>query len=235
MGIKLVGIVAATAFLMAQAGLVTPANANIIVAPDLLNPGDTISPLPNGASTGETHHTVPYDETISFSFSDGLVGELRSRVISYSDAPSTLHPGLYFDYEIQLTSGSISAFTISSYDTFQTSVKECGISDCGGSGANGVLATSASRSSDGDELTFDFSNALTAGEHSANLQIFTSASLFQDPLAFFTDSAGNTFSIETVAPAVPETSTWSMMILGFCGLGFMGYRRKQNGAMLRVA
>jgi hypothetical protein len=26
--------------------------------------------------------------------------------------------------------------------------------------------------------------------------------------------------------AVPEPSTWAMMILGFCGLGFMAYRRK---------
>jgi hypothetical protein len=28
--------------------------------------------------------------------------------------------------------------------------------------------------------------------------------------------------------AVPEPSTWAMMILGFCGLGFMAYRRKQR-------
>jgi hypothetical protein len=35
--------------------------------------------------------------------------------------------------------------------------------------------------------------------------------------------------------AVPEVSTWAMMILGFCGLGFMAYRRKQNGAALSVA
>jgi hypothetical protein len=35
--------------------------------------------------------------------------------------------------------------------------------------------------------------------------------------------------------AVPELSTWAMMILGFCGLGFMAYRRKQNGAALSVA
>lgn len=27
--------------------------------------------------------------------------------------------------------------------------------------------------------------------------------------------------------AVPEPSTWLMMILGFCGVGFMAYRRKQ--------
>jgi PEP-CTERM motif len=37
----------------------------------------------------------------------------------------------------------------------------------------------------------------------------------------------------TVAPAVPEPSTWAMMILGFAGIGFMAYRRK-SGA-LRVA
>jgi PEP-CTERM motif len=42
-------------------------------------------------------------------------------------------------------------------------------------------------------------------------------------------------SVEFATPAVPEPSTWAMMILGFCGLGFMAYRRKQNGATLRVA
>jgi len=35
--------------------------------------------------------------------------------------------------------------------------------------------------------------------------------------------------------AVPEPSTWAMMILGFLGLGFMAYRRKQNGQAFRVA
>jgi hypothetical protein len=31
-------------------------------------------------------------------------------------------------------------------------------------------------------------------------------------------------------PAVPEPSTWAMMILGFAGIGFMAYRRR-NGAL----
>jgi hypothetical protein len=34
---------------------------------------------------------------------------------------------------------------------------------------------------------------------------------------------------------VPEPSTWAMMILGFVGIGFMAYRRKQNGPQLRLA
>jgi hypothetical protein len=37
-----------------------------------------------------------------------------------------------------------------------------------------------------------------------------------------------------LASAVPEPGTWAMMILGFAGLGFMAYRRR-NTTMLRVA
>ena len=33
---------------------------------------------------------------------------------------------------------------------------------------------------------------------------------------------------------VPEPSTWAMMILGFLGVGFMAYRRKQNGPAFRI-
>jgi hypothetical protein len=45
---------------------------------------------------------------------------------------------------------------------------------------------------------------------------------------------GVSFQGPSVASAVPETSTWAMMILGFCGLGFMAYRRKQNESALRL-
>jgi hypothetical protein len=39
----------------------------------------------------------------------------------------------------------------------------------------------------------------------------------------FVDSSGVTASI-------PEPSTWAMMILGFAGVGFMAYRRRNQGA-----
>ena len=35
-----------------------------------------------------------------------------------------------------------------------------------------------------------------------------------------------------VASAVPEPSTWAMMILGFAGIGFMAYRRKSQPALM---
>jgi CHRD domain/PEP-CTERM motif len=33
---------------------------------------------------------------------------------------------------------------------------------------------------------------------------------------------------QLILTAVPEPSTWAMMILGFAGIGFLGYRRRRN-------
>jgi hypothetical protein len=40
--------------------------------------------------------------------------------------------------------------------------------------------------------------------------------------------------LSAIGPAVPELSTWAMMILGFAGLGFMAYRRRSPGYTLRL-
>jgi len=42
-------------------------------------------------------------------------------------------------------------------------------------------------------------------------------------------------TIGGVTPAVPEPSTWAMMILGFAGVGFMAYRRRNQSAAIRAA
>ena len=39
----------------------------------------------------------------------------------------------------------------------------------------------------------------------------------------------NVPGVPTQQGAVPEASTWAMMILGFVGVGFMAYRRKDGG------
>jgi len=44
---------------------------------------------------------------------------------------------------------------------------------------------------------------------------------------------GGSGAVELVAnSAAPEASTWTMMILGFLGLGFMAYRRKLKPALI---
>jgi hypothetical protein len=40
--------------------------------------------------------------------------------------------------------------------------------------------------------------------------------------------------VTTAVAAVPEPSTWAMMLLGFCGLGLMSYRRKDKLALSAV-
>jgi hypothetical protein len=53
---------------------------------------------------------------------------------------------------------------------------------------------------------------------------------------FLIDTIAFNESVQTaVNGGVPEPSTWAMMILGFAGIGFMAYRRKQSGSALRVA
>jgi len=54
------------------------------------------------------------------------------------------------------------------------------------------------------------------------------------PIASGSASNGTAGSWAMTA-AVPEPSTWAMMILGFFGIGFMAYRRKQSGSALSAA
>jgi hypothetical protein len=69
------------------------------------------------------------------------------------------------------------------------------------------------------------SGLATAGSYAASFTIgFT-----QTPASTGTISDSATFSIPPApAPAVPEISTWAMMLAGFGALGFAGYRRRNT-------
>jgi hypothetical protein len=41
-----------------------------------------------------------------------------------------------------------------------------------------------------------------------------------------------TATVAGFAPGVPEPSTWAMLLLGFAGLGFAGYRTRQKAASI---
>jgi len=43
-------------------------------------------------------------------------------------------------------------------------------------------------------------------------------------------SGNGEVEIDFVGPAVPEPSTWAMLLLGFAGLGYAGYRHGARGA-----
>jgi hypothetical protein len=39
---------------------------------------------------------------------------------------------------------------------------------------------------------------------------------------------------ELTISAVPEPSTWALMIVGFAGIGFLAYRHKQNQNQIAI-
>ena len=47
-------------------------------------------------------------------------------------------------------------------------------------------------------------------------------------------STQRAFEIDSITTAVPEPSTWALMVFGFAGLGFLGYRRRMSGPNFRV-
>ena len=77
-------------------------------------------------------------------------------------------------------------------------------------------------------------SSLTIGpdESSSNF-FFGTAELASLVTLLLVDAKGNFSSIgfdaTQAAPAVPEASTWAMMILGFAGIGVLAYRRRRNG------
>lgn len=68
---------------------------------------------------------------------------------------------------------------------------------------------------------------------------FTGGTIFADGVAQTFNGSGcvagcgspGTFT-GTISPAVPEPSTWAMMILGFAGIVLMTYRRKSKPALV---
>jgi len=61
------------------------------------------------------------------------------------------------------------------------------------------------------------------------------AGSFNEATGTWTNPEGGTSHLYITADftaAVPEPSTWAMMILGFAGVGFMAYRRKSKPALL---
>ena len=79
-----------------------------------------------------------------------------------------------------------------------------------------------------NQLTFDVS-----GMQVANLEALEGTNIWFASDIWNTNPGGATGFV-AATQAVPETSTWAMMILGFMGVGFMAYRRRGQPS-LRLA
>ena len=78
-------------------------------------------------------------------------------------------------------------------------------------------------------IGFNFIGGIAPGSDSAQIAIETNATRFTSGFL----SAFNMGSATTTgfAPAVPEPSTWAMMLVGFAGLGYAGYRKARQATI----
>jgi hypothetical protein len=129
----------------------------------------------------------------------------------------------------------------------------------GSNGVSGTLQTSISFLPGSYELTFSLggnargdaatTTVISLGSFSQELTLNSDNPLHQYSVAFSTTGGnlifsdlpsgsgniGNILDNVSLASAIPETSTWAMMILGFASVGFMTYRRKQTASFLSLA
>lgn len=116
-----------------------------------------------------------------------------------------------------------------------------GLTVLGGSGSisgpasNLSITQTISAQSNADIFVHMFVSTAIAGNS------VESSGAFLDPIFFIDPSfvGANNYSIEISAgignvSAVPEPSTWAMLILGFAGIGFIAYRRTSKPALTAV-
>lgn len=72
------------------------------------------------------------------------------------------------------------------------------------------------------------------GITTANFTTNSSGYFFASDLVRLSNGATGSVAAGTFTPAVPEPSTWAMMILGFAGVGFMAYRRRNQATAFRM-
>jgi hypothetical protein len=203
--VALATILASTAG--ARAGLVTYSDAASFNAATSNNT-TWISPQENaelGSSYAEGPISFTGSPSLFYAFYDNAFGNPAVPYIEASDPTNLAISGGYTAVSFVLNNDSFSAQTL-------------GISVNGGA-------------------TIDLA---TNGVFSSNSFIGFTDNVPITSLTFTDDNSGGDMfdfiSITTgFAGAVPEPSTWAMLLIGFAGIGFMAYRRKQNGPALRLA
>lgn len=191
-----------------------------------------------GATTGETSGTATGTAgSVGISYS----GEVQSLQLNYpSWNPSTSYVGgtisnapLPSDNIIQIFGGAGSGTDTITFSKAVTN-PTFAIWSLGQGGINAqfdfnrpftIEAGGPSAEYGGSTITSN-GNAIFGAEGNGTLQFsgtFTSIS-WTNPVA------ENWYGFTVGVAAVPEPSTWAMMILGFLGVGFMAYRRKSTPA-----
>jgi hypothetical protein len=245
--IKRAGLLAAAGTLLFAAGIISPANATVLNVTVWTGSPDNIQSSQT-ADLGHKPAAANIDATFQYNTSPAGLA------LNFNDtsAQNTTTAGGLFSAFFATDPGSINAASFASPDGAYAS---------GAAGIAQLLATSMSIAGNAYTTyisftgTFDFGGGLVTVRHDDGASFYLTDG---PPVAEFTSPAETTaisnsftlsgvhsFELDYVAgngtpsilqvTAVPEASTWAMMVLGFFGVGFMAYRRKGTLPQLRLA
>jgi PEP-CTERM motif len=175
--------------------------------------------VPTLAADAHFTFTTP-DNAINWSSTTNVASSFfTGGTISGFTSPEGTLTQTQFNNEILSTAGdgTVSFIQVTSSYTSATPFSSTITHDDGASMY--IDATTAILSSPGETSSITQPYILPAGSHTLTVD--------------YVEAQGAPAVLSYIA-AVPEPSTWAMMILGFVGVGFMSYRRRSNGGF-RVA
>jgi hypothetical protein len=213
-------------------GFSLPAEAVMPVGPASLSPGGTVSPVPGIHDEGSE---IFGEQTLFFggtgSGPSGSLFDFLPNSIIYHPYGET---AINFAFGLDVTGGDVASIVIPGFAGFLTSVAACNFTGCEYTGA---VPTGATRSANGDDVTFTWSTPISAGDDSAIFAVYTNATEFKDPPMIEIANANGDISTVSgfFAPTVPEPSVWAMMLLGFGGLGLVHWRKNEYSRVARSA
>jgi hypothetical protein len=189
-----------------------------------------------GAFSAPTHaETVTY--SLTFTDPDGNGPQTGGTGTITFNFPTPLLTGPSVDMFPGSTAGS-TTYAATDFQSFTATIDGLTFTTVGPLGSNGLQGFTFS---DGNLTIIGAAGAGILDQTGKEVLAINGVPNSNGDVGVNGTSGGNVFFSDTYtvgAPqvaAVPEPSTWAMMLLGFCGVGFMTYRRKQNGPALRLA
>ncbi len=200
-----------------------PAAFATVVAPGTSDPPD-ILPFGDGAIVAST--SGPFTSVLGASdFSGAFMEDVRS------DPDNTFGAGdLTWYIEVTNNSSSGTALETVSASSFSGWMTDVGYVTV----LPGLAPTTVSRGPSGATVNFLFPapGSINPGDSTVWLTIMTNATRFKTGNISFIDEG--TATVGGFAPSVPEPATWAMMLLGFAGLSFAGYRKTRNAVSIAL-